>query len=86
MAKKVKCIECDCAMNWAIPSAEYLKKNPSVAEHVSETIVCSNTMKTKDNSHCQYCEHYEKQSEFHKQRRQDWEKELEKTLEKVKEI
>jgi hypothetical protein len=83
MAKKVKCIECNNSMNWAIPSIEILKENPLAVISLKKSIVCGHTMKTKSTEQCQYCKHYKAQDDFHKNCRKQWECELKVTLDKL---
>ena len=65
MAKKYKCIECEYAMNWAVPcgKADFDKSEWNIKrlKHLClETICCGWTMKTKNVDHEQYCKHFEK--------------------------
>lgn len=83
MAKKVKCIECDNSMDWAIPNANTLRGSDFLIDTLRNTIVCSYTMKTKSVDHCQYCKHYEHKEDgfFDRQNRRDrYEKELDKRI------
>jgi hypothetical protein len=64
MAKKHKCIECDHAMNWAVPSCKGIEDKSEwnirrLRRLCLETIVCGRTMKTKNVDHEQYCKHFE---------------------------
>lgn len=62
MAKKVKCCECDCLMQWALPQKitkdnyEYAK---SCLDYAKRTGVCGITSKTKLKTHEQYCKYFE---------------------------
>lgn len=65
MAKKHKCIECEHAMNWAVPhcKGDFDKSEWNIARLrrlCLETIVCGETMKTKNADHEQYCKKFEK--------------------------
>ena len=61
MAKKRKCIECECSMHWALPR-KVTEKNIDYAKYclnwAKKTIVCDRTMKTKGVNHEQYCKHF----------------------------
>lgn len=63
MSKKVKCIECENKMFWAMPikvndnNYEYAKHCLTVAKR---GLVCGHTMKTKSINNEQYCKHFEK--------------------------
>lgn len=83
MAKKVKCIECDNSMDWSIPDADDLKDNSFLKNTLKNTIVCSYTMKTKTVNHCQYCKHYEHESDFRQKCRAMYERKLEKAISEV---
>ena len=83
MAKKVKCIECECSMNWSIPKAEVLKNDDSIIGLITKTIVCGETMKTKPKDHCQYCKRYIDGGEWQKKKREMYERELQKVLKEV---
>lgn len=85
MAKKVKCIECEEYMNWALPekvgkeNIEYAKQCLFIAKR---TFVCGRTMKTKPLNNEQYCKHFCK-SEY----KNDWNaKKIEVLEEKIKEF
>jgi hypothetical protein len=81
MAKKVRCIECDNSMDWAIPKGEHLKDSYT-QRLLKNTIVCGYTMKTKSIEHCQYCKHYEhEEGIFNRADRRKWyEDELQQAL------
>lgn len=80
MAKKVKCIECNNGINWAIPGIDVLKESHSTIERLKNTIVCECTMKTKMVDNCQYCKNYKPKNEIRKKRREQWEHELKEVL------
>ena len=62
MSKKVKCCECDCLMQWALPHGitkdnyEYAKR---CLDYAKRTGVCGITSKTKLKTHEQYCKYFE---------------------------
>lgn len=62
MSKKVKCCECDCLMQWALPQKitkdnyEYAK---SCLDYAKRTGECGITSKTKLKTHEQYCNYFE---------------------------
>ena len=62
MSKKVKCCECDCLMQWALPQ-EITKDNyeyaKSCLDYAKRTGVCGITSKTKLKTHEQYCKYFE---------------------------
>lgn len=86
MAKKVKCIECECSMDWAIPKAEELKDNDFTIGTITKTIVCGETMKTKPKDHCQYCKRYIDGGEWRKKIRERYESELQEALKEVEKL
>ena len=61
MAKKVKCVKCECAMSFAVPR-RVTSENYNYAKHVLEIIknriYCGETSKTKPIDNEQYCKHY----------------------------
>lgn len=83
--KKVKCIECDNFLSFAIPSVEAIKTENISVDFLRNSIVCSRTMKTKTIDNCQYCKNYIPCTEFRKNSRKVWEKELEKTISRLNE-
>lgn len=81
MAKKVKCIECDNCMNWALP-ANVNHENINHAKHcldiAKRTVVCGQTMKTKRRDNEQYCKHF-----VIAERSKDYSKQLEELKKKI---
>ena len=63
MSRKVKCIECQNSMNWALP-VRVTDKNIEYAKHclfwARKTIVCDRTQKTKHIEREQYCKYFKK--------------------------
>lgn len=65
MAKKVKCIDCEECMNWAVPvrvSANNLDYAKWCLRLAKNTVVCDRTHKTKPKDHEQYCKHFRKKT------------------------
>lgn len=86
MAKKVKCIECDNSMDWAIPNAEIIKGNEHLQNTLKNYIVCGYTMKSKHIDHCQYCKNYENDgSGWRNKCRKHYENSLEQALKQISE-
>lgn len=81
MAKKVKCIECKYAMNWAMPR-KVTEENIDYAKHClnvgKRTVSCEYTMKTKAKTHEQYCKHFISKEECDKANDEWHEKEIER--------
>jgi len=66
MSKKVKCKECDKSMRWALPgkvTASNLDYAKYCLDAVKRSMVCGQTMKTKNIEHEQYCKHYCRESD-----------------------
>lgn len=67
MSKKNKCIKCGCSMHWALPervtnrNIEYAKQCLDIAR---KTVVCGETMRTKDVGHEQYCKKFKPKTDF----------------------
>ena len=62
MAKKHKCIECENALNWAIPervSENNLFYAKRCLDLANRSVCCDRTMKTKSKDHEQYCKYFE---------------------------
>ena len=65
MSKKVKCLECNNCMRFAIPNKQYLESD-FTRKAIETRIVCGQTMKEKYDTNEQYCKHFIPASEFKK--------------------
>ena len=70
MANKVKCIECEEAMRFAIPSLKYIKENPDSYNWFkticTKRLSCGRMHKAKNMNHEQYCKHFKEADECQK--------------------
>lgn len=57
MSKKVKCLECNNCMRFAIPNKQYLESY-FTRKAIETRIVCGQTMKEKFDVNEQYCKHF----------------------------
>lgn len=57
MSKKVKCLECENCMRFAIPAKQYLESD-FTRKAIETRIVCGQTMKEKFDTNEQYCKHF----------------------------
>lgn len=86
MAKKVKCIDCINSMHWALPvmvrgeNLEYAKYCSRIAKR---SIVCGETMKTKQINHEQYCKKYREKTEWDKEYDKVYDKEISELEKKI---